>query len=292
MSNGIGKAVFQAVEALNRNFKRATESIANTFYRDGAVRPTVAGTNHKVGADSDGAVEVERGAGRHASVDDASAREARTRAGLPPEYQATDIRALRPRDIRQMDDIHENRHGLGQRPMGTERADFTGIPLRGKPATDLNILLDQARAADGGVRLVIGGGHKFRPAEPGEVFANMNPDARPDVLADFRDLSAFPDAVFDEVNLERVPLRNALQEGGAAEIHRVLKSDGRLVIGTGTENIVPATERAANVRALRDAGFRDIDFLVARDDMTEPQLHVSDWYGIVARKPDAAGASP
>ncbi|WP_157107429.1 hypothetical protein [Nocardia grenadensis] len=280
MSNGIGKAALEAVEALTRSFNKAAELIANKFYRGGAVHPTTSGAKHQAATDSGGA----------ATVDDVLVREVRTRAGLPPEYQGADIREVRSRDRRQIDDIHENRYGLGNRPLGTERADFTGRPLRGKPATDLKALLDQARTADGGARLVIGGGHRYRPAEPGEIFANVNPNANPDVLADFRDLSVFPDSVFDEVNLERVPLLNTLEEGGAAEIHRVLKNDGRLVIGTGLANIAPATERAANVRALEAAGFRDIDVVAARDDMMDADERFSDWYEMVAIKADPDGA--
>ncbi len=292
MSNGIGRAVLQAVEALNRNFKNATESIANGLYRRRAVEPTVAVTEHGSAADVAGATEIDRTPGGLESSEAALVREVRTRAGLPSEYQGADIRDVRSRDRRQIDDIHENRYGLGNRPLGTERADFTGRPLRGKPATDLNALLDQARTADGGARLVVGGGHKYRPAEPGEIFANVNPDTKPDVLADLRDLSVFPDSVFDEVNLERVPLLNALQEGGAAEIHRVLKNDGRLIIGTGLDNVVPATERAANVRALEAAGFRDIDVVAARDDMMDAGERFSDWYEMVATKSDPDGTSP
>ncbi len=192
--------------------------------------------------------------------------------------------------MRQTDDMNQRRYGLGQRPHGTELPEFEASQLRAGPAEDLDALLDQARTAEGGARLVIGGGHKFRPAEPGEVFVNVNPESRPDVVADFRDLSVFPDAVFDRVYLERVPLWNQLQENGASELSRVMRSGGELVISTGMGNIAPATERHANIRALQAAGFGDIDYTVSRDDMLAPEEKnsLSDWYEISATKTGTA----
>lgn len=104
------------------------------------------------------------------------------------------------------------------------------------------------------------------------------------MVADFRDLSAFPDAVFDTVYFERVPLGSALREGGAAEIHRVLADNGRLVIVTGETYFFDATERAANLRALQEAGFGDIDFVRASDNWRLFDAGPDGWAEIAATK--------
>lgn len=229
---------------------------------------------------------TQHGVSEKVSADTALVREIRTRAGLTPDYQYTEIRELRALEMRQTDDMHQHHYRVGRRPHGTEPAAFDASQLRTEPAEDLAALLNSARAAESGARLVIGGGHKFRPAEPGEVFVNVSLESRPDVVADFRDLSVFPDAVFDRIYLERVPLWDQLQENGAAELSRVMRDGGQLVIGTGMNNIAPATERNANIRALQAAGFGDIAYTVARNNMLDPEEKnsLSDWYEISATK--------
>ncbi|WP_157172484.1 hypothetical protein [Nocardia pneumoniae] len=211
-------------------------------------------------------------------------REIRIRAGLPAESRSSDVRDLRARQMRQADDMNQRYYGLGYRPMGTDPIEIDSTQLRTEPTEDLSVLLDEVRVSEGGARLVIGGGHNFRPAEPGEVFVNVDAESRPDVVADLRDLSIFPDGIFDEVHLERVPLWNSLQEGGASELNRVLRNGGQLIIGTGINNMAPATERLANIHALEAAGFGNIEYTVVRDDMMDPDSPASDWYEISATK--------
>ncbi|MGW1742945.1 hypothetical protein ACWCPQ_29540 [Nocardia sp. NPDC001965] len=220
------------------------------------------------------------------SADADLVREIRTRAGLSPETEYPDIRRLRSNEMRQTDDIRAGYFQLGRRPHETEPATFEASQLRTEPAEDLDALISQARTAEGGARLVIGGGHEFRPAEPGEVFVNVNPDSRPDAIADFRNLSIFDDSVFDRIYLEKVPLADELSENGASELGRVIRGGGQLLIATGISSITPGTERNINVRALRAAGFGEVNFTVVRDDLLDPDemSTLGDWYEISAIK--------
>ncbi|MFQ6230788.1 hypothetical protein [Nocardia sp. NPDC002869] len=175
-----------------------------------------------------------------------SAGELRIRPGSTPQYlRDTDLRQVRARQMRQLDDIDQNDGGR-ERKHGTEPVKMDPASLRTQPTADLGALLSEAGKTEGGARLVVGGGHAFRPAEPGEVFLNGEPDSRPDIVADFRDMSALPDTVY----FDRMPLFYRLRDGGAAELHRVLKPDGRLLIPTGAVEILPALERSMNVDAL------------------------------------------
>ncbi len=194
------------------------------------------------------------------------------------------------RERRQTDDMTERYYGLGQRPLGTVPGGIDAAQLRTEPASDLDALLHRAQASPGGARMVVGGGHAFRPAESGEIFVNIDSQSRPDVVADFRDLSMFPDEAFDQVYVEAVPLGTALKEGGAAELNRVLQPGGPLAMRTGLGNLVPATERDANVRALQDAGFDNIEYTVARDDMFDTEEgRLSDWNEVSAIKSETNG---
>ncbi|MGW5753707.1 hypothetical protein [Nocardia rhamnosiphila] len=182
-----------------------------------------------------------------------SVGELRIRSGSPPQYLGdTDLRQVRAREMRQLDDIDQ--YGGRERGHGTEPVEMDPASLRTQPAADLGELLSQTGKVEGGARLVVGGGHMFRPAEPGEVFLNNASKYKPDVVANFRSMSALPDAIFDEVYFERMPLFYNLRDGGAAELHRVLKPDGKLLIHTGATEISPALEQSMNLGALQKAG--------------------------------------
>ncbi|MEU1527330.1 hypothetical protein ABZ413_34580 [Nocardia rhamnosiphila] len=264
------------VKALSRHLGAMSDAIANPWYRGGIIHPTVQGVAETVDRDQLArerlrAARLQRRRVAEAEIEPMlpSVGELRIRPGSPSQYLAdTDLRQVRAREIRQLDDIDQNHHGL-ERKHGTVPVEMDPASLRTQPAADLTALLSQAGRAEGGARLVVGGGHVFRPAEPGEVFLNSFPEDRPDVVANFRDMSVLPDAVFDEVYFEGVPLSYNLRDGGAAELHRVLKPDGRLLIQTGRVEILPALEQSMNVGALQSAGFTDIEIRVARDNRAQ-----------------------
>ncbi|WP_225731700.1 MULTISPECIES: hypothetical protein [unclassified Nocardia] len=146
-------------------------------------------------------------------------------------------------------------------PVGQTPRPTTHDPSwRTTPTDDLPALL--AAAGPNGARLVIGGGHEYRPAGPGEIFVNRADSTRPDLIADVRDLSAIPDGSISEVFFERVDIKSLLEvpSTAAREIFRVLAPGGTLRIETGSTAHAPATERELVLRNLRNAGFHDIEF--------------------------------
>ncbi|MFE7801226.1 hypothetical protein [Nocardia sp. NPDC057440] len=124
---------------------------------------------------------------------------------------------------------------------------------------DLARLLEQASAAPGGIKLVVGGGHSFRSPKPGEVFVNNDPGAFPDLLADVGNLWMIPDASVDQVFFDRVGPYDALAKDEAsapAEISRILKPEGLLTVRGG----FPAYNAAKEVieTNLTEAGLQNV----------------------------------
>ncbi|MGW0054358.1 WXG100-like domain-containing protein [Nocardia nova] len=209
-------------------------------------------------------------------------RTIREQAGLPPEQEHGDVREKRGREFRQMDDMNHRRLGPDYPSFAGEGAPAARGPVRNEPTADLAALLNDVGNAPGGSRLVVGGGHLYRPAEAGEVFVNAGPHAHPDLLADVRDLSALPSGIFDEIYYERVPAQYL--PDAVPELYRVLKPGGKLLVSTGIAGISSGDSRAAALYRLRDWGFEDIRYTIARDDLHDAEARPNDWYEITATK--------
>lgn len=204
----------------------------------------------------------------------------REMAGLPPDGDRADIRQVRAREMQQAAEIDS----WQEKRTGEYDAELAG--LRGEPATDLAALLEQARRAEGGARLVVGGGHAYRAAGPGEVFLNRRPDVAPDVVADFTDLSELPAEVFSSVYFERVGVEELPR--AVSELYRVLAPGGHLVISTdrdGDRGMLGGSARSVAVNSLKWAGFENIDYTVVRRDIFDPEPRHGDWNEISADKP-------
>ncbi|MFQ6325600.1 adenosine deaminase [Nocardia sp. CWNU-33] len=218
-------------------------------------------------------------------------RMVREQAGLPPEraHGQEDLRLERPQETRQwivMDDLR-----LGHQPQGSDHSvvdpNSTPNQLRTEPTSDLSALLADIRESGIEARLVVGGGHRFRPAEPGEVFANIDQAARPDLITDVRDMHAIPAGAFDKVYLERFPLAFVTGSPGAmADVHRVLKAGGELLITTGILSMTTADDRLHTINRLEEVGFEQIEFRIAKNSLFTEE-HPDDWYEITAVKPSA-----
>lgn len=207
----------------------------------------------------------------------------REMAGLPADSEQPDVRVARVREMRQLDDINEN---LGHpRWHGTERSDDGSAsgPQRHEPSNDVPALLDQVRNGDAESRLVIGGGHFYRPAEAGEVFLDRSAQAQPDILADAANMSMIPDSTFQSVHFERVEW--ARDPAVAAETFRVTEPGGNLLITTGTRDTLLADDRNRILNSLRKAGFEDVDVVIRQRDLLDSEYHNSDWLEISAHKP-------
>jgi hypothetical protein len=126
--------------------------------------------------------------------------------------------------------------------------------------------------------LVVGGGHHFRPPQEGEVFLNINPQARPDILADIRN-TPIPDEHLQRVFFERFPATILRKEAPLAESYRVLKPGGSVRITTGEIGVYGGDDRNLIVNALRSVGFENIAVYVENVGENSPS-----W--IWARKPD------
>ncbi|WP_280233428.1 methyltransferase domain-containing protein, partial [Nocardia cyriacigeorgica] len=216
-------------------------------------------------------------------------RSVREQAGLPPEndHGHEDLRANHSREMRQIADM--DRRYMAHGPFGANSAEAgtqsAQMQLRTEPTTNLLALLADIRHSDVEARLVVGGGHTYRPAEPGEVFVNIAAEVRPDLLADVRNLSAIPDDTFDVVYLERAPLGVLLESPHSlAEAHRVLKPGGQLLLSPGIAPMVHADARRAAIQRLEEAGFDEIDFRIGKTHLIDEE-RPDDWYEITATKP-------
>jgi hypothetical protein len=131
--------------------------------------------------------------------------------------------------------------------------------------------------------LVVGGGHAYRASQAGEVFLDIYPEARPDILSDIRHASMIPAEHFNRVDFENFDyfaLReyDVLRQTPAlalSEAFRILKPGGTLTGTTAEVAAFSADDRTLIVRSLEKAGFEDI------------RMPVSGYPSISAWKPGA-----
>jgi SAM-dependent methyltransferase len=123
--------------------------------------------------------------------------------------------------------------------------------------------------------LVVGGGREFRQPVDGEVFLNIDPEARPDIVADMRDAPMIPSNHFSQVYFENVEYTLMREEPPAAlaETYRVLKPGGTLLIATGSEGIAAPTISRSIINNLKNVGFQKVSAIVSQDPITG----VRDW---------------
>ncbi|WP_406235162.1 hypothetical protein [Nocardia sp. NBC_01009] len=218
-------------------------------------------------------------------------RMVREQAGLPPdrEHGQEDLRLARPQEMRQWIAMDSLRLGLPLQASDYSITDPGSTPnqVRTEPTSDLAALLADIHRSGIEARLVVGGGHMYRPAEPGEVFANIKQAVHPDVITDVRDMPVIPDGAFDSVYLERFSLTDVVGLPGAmADVHRVLKPGGELLITPSIEAISSADDRLHTIRRLEESGFEQIEFRIGKKSLfTEEQR--GDWFEITASKPSA-----
>jgi type III HopA1-like effector protein/LysM domain-containing protein len=139
--------------------------------------------------------------------------------------------------------------------------------------------------------LVVGGGHAFRTPQPGEVFLNIEPSARPDIVSDIKSTS-IPDNHFSSVDFENVEhtLFRETPPRAFQESNRVLEPGGTINVVTGNEAF--ANRRIFNqVRQnLIDAGFANVRGTVSQDPETGQRIYR--FTGTKPGTPFAPEASP
>lgn len=118
--------------------------------------------------------------------------------------------------------------------------------------------------------LVVGGGHEFRQPAAGEVFLNIDPEARPDIVADMRNAPMIPNDHFSEVYFERVEYDVMAEQPPAAlaEAYRVLKPGGTLLLSTGRDGIAGPIVSRLIIDNLKNVGFQNVRAIVSQDPIT------------------------
>jgi hypothetical protein len=134
--------------------------------------------------------------------------------------------------------------------------------------------------------LTVGGGHRFREPNEGEVFLNYDPRESPDILADIRrGVPDIPDSHFSEVYFEDVP-NSLLKETpplALNESYRILGPNGTLRITTGQD--IGPEERAAALGYLEGLGFTNVRAFVDASGFTGDFTDLDFGWTFTATKP-------
>ena len=129
----------------------------------------------------------------------------------------------------------------------------------GEAAQDLLAIADPGNG--GGKTLVVGGGRAsdFPPLGPDDIGININPGAKPHVIADGNRMPV-KDGSMANVVVENLRPQDFQGRGMLAESHRVLEPGGSLRVQTG--GMMGSAERQAEVagmvKELEAAGFRNV----------------------------------
>ena len=142
-----------------------------------------------------------------------------------------------------------------------------GATVDGKPIDPLHLgALEEPGAirdwvpSESDQTLVVGSGHFYRQRREGEVFLDVDPVARPDILSDIRSAPIIPEGHFQTVQYEGFPYPPLLEQPSQAlaETYRVMKPGGSLEITTGLGALVDRAKQKFIVSELRQTGLENV----------------------------------